>query len=115
MPQIIELPSPIESGIRYDRVRVEHVSVDEPRQQWTFLVYGVPEGADDAMPLVLKTAYRGTVRVERMTVSYAEIAAQCAALGLPTGTVNMDIVKLAALAQLADLMTSEPPAPEAEE
>ena len=109
MPQIITLPAPLESGIRYDRVRVEHVSVDEPRQQWTFQVFGLPEGSDDAMPLVLKTAHRGTVRVERMVVTFAEIARACAAAGLPEGKVNLSLVQAAAMAQLADLLTGEPP------
>ena len=112
MPQIITLPAPLESGIRYDRVKIEHVSVDEPRQQWTFIVYGIPEGSNDAMPLVLKTAHRGTVRVERMVVTFAEIAAACSAAGLPEGTVNLALVQAAALAQLNDMLTGEPPAVE---
>ena len=109
--QIITLPYSLPAPA-YDRVAVDRVEVNDAAKTWSFLVFGIPVGSDQPAPLIIQTAHRGVVRIERMTVTYAEIASACAAAQLPEGTVNLDLVQAAAMAQLADLMTGEPPAVE---
>ena len=108
----ITLPIPLPANIAYDRVLVQNAMPDDDRQCWTFHVYGIPVGSDDAMPLVLQTAHRGVVRFEAMSVSYDEIAAANVELGNPVGTVNRDVIAAAAWKQIQYILTSELPQPE---
>lgn len=103
--QTINLPTPIVSGLVYDRVAVDRVMPNDTTKVWTFLVYGIPAGSDQPMPLVVQTLHRGVVRVEQMTVTYASLPEGVTAANLPAA------ITTAAFAQLQDLMTSEPPAP----
>ena len=106
--QTLVLPYPLPAP-SYDRVMVDRVEVNDSDKHWSFLVYGIPVGSDQPAPLVIQTLHRGVVRVERMTVTYDEIEATCAALGFTAGKVSLPIIQAAAMAQLNDLLTGEPP------
>ena len=108
--QTINLPTPIPAPA-YDRVAVDRVEVYPLDRRWGFLVYGIPQGSDQPAPLVVQTLHRGVQRIERMYVPFESI---------PEGTPSESLqsaITADALAQLQDLMTSEPPVeptPEAE-
>ena len=107
--QTYTLPAPVVPNLIYDRVAVDRVMPDDINKRWTFLVYALPAGSNDPMPLIVQTLHRGVLRIEQMSVPYAALPAGLAASDLAQA------ITAAALAQLADLMTTAPePQPEPE-
>lgn len=105
--QTIQLPSPLPSGITYDAVKVDRITVDPLNECWSCLVYGVAGGV--TMPLNLQTLNNGVARIETLTIPYAQIAVECEAMGLPVGTINDALVISAGMKILQAVITAPAP------